>query len=133
MSGPGFSALRADSQTTRTFRRHLVLSGGQLVESDGGFEQASFELGHIPSRILQQLPMDSPEGFVDESVPQSLTGMSEELLSCGDGVGLAMDEQAFSVLERDGSVAPGDRARPFKLILLYKSLFSHLSARVPES
>ena len=104
--------------------RHLVMCGGEIVESDGGHEKSSFELGHIPSRILKLLPVGAPEGYSDDSWEIG-DDEDRDVRSCGDGLGLAMDDEALSLLERHGAAAPVGRR--FKVMVLVRSLFSHVS------
>jgi hypothetical protein len=104
--------------------RHLVMCGGEIVESDGGHENSSFELGHIPSRILKMLPVGAPEGYSDDSWEIG-DYEDRDVRSCGDGLGLAMDDEALSLLERNGAAAPAGRR--FKVMVLVRSLFSHMS------
>lgn len=104
--------------------RHLVMCGGEIVESDGGHENSSFELGHIPSRILKLLPVGAPEGYSDDSWEIG-DDEDRDVRSCGDGLGLAMDDEALSLLERHGAAAPAGRR--FRVMVLVRSLFSHVS------
>jgi hypothetical protein len=104
--------------------RHLVMCGGEIVASDGGHENSSFELGHIPSRILKLLPVGAPEGYSDDSWELG-DDEDRDVRSCGDGLGLAMEDEALSLLERHGAAAPAGRR--FKVMVLVRSLFSHVS------
>ena len=128
---PASEGVEDDGPGSRWFHvfqlRHLVECGGEIIESDGGYENSSFELGHIPSRILRMLPVGAPEAYTDDSWEEL---DNEGVRSCGDGLGLAMDDEALSLLERFGAVAPSHamgRGRRFKLIILARSLFSHMS------
>ena len=73
------------------------------------------------------LPVGAPEAYTDDSWEEL---DNEGVRSCGDGLGLAMDDEPLSLLERFGAVAPSHamgRGRRFKLIILARSLFSHMS------